>query len=353
MRKIFALAAALALLLCACGKSAVAVPNPPLVLGEKYLSDLDYEQALLQFDQAITIEPKNPRGYLGKADALLHLDRQAEAAETLGAAVKQCKPQRAALGEAKAEIEKSPVDGYIALASAYEKLGWREIALALLKRVCEELPEESRPRDALEGFMNTPAQEKTMQEDTTTAAAAPKKPIKRETYYSPDGVEWSYTIYEYDATDLQIRSEEHSIDGNSVVSTFQYNDKGQKIREEWHRSDGTSGFSTFEYNADGNLVRGEVHNNDGTVSYWENEEFDAEGHAVRSIGGSSSGNRSTTADSYQYNTAGQVVRHEWQYDDGSSSYINFITFEYNTEGLLARRNTYYEGKLSSYTVFEY
>ena len=148
-----ALIATLLLALVACG-TPTAIPNPPLILGEKYLTDLDYEQALLQFDQAIIIEPKNPRGYLGKADALLHLDRQADAASALDTGAKQCRAQRAALNEAKGEIAKSLVEGYIALSSAYDTLGWREIALALLKRVCEELPEESRLREALERLIS-------------------------------------------------------------------------------------------------------------------------------------------------------------------------------------------------------
>ena len=146
-----ALAATLLLALAACGKPYAPAPNPPLVLGEKFLLDLDYEQALLQFDQAIVIDPKNPRGYLGKADALLHLDRLEDAAAALGAGARAVpRAQRVSLREAQAEAEKSVVDGYIGLSSAYEKLGWRGIALALLKRVCEEFPEESRLGDALE-----------------------------------------------------------------------------------------------------------------------------------------------------------------------------------------------------------
>jgi hypothetical protein len=149
-----AIIAVLLLALAACGKPYTPAPNPPVVLGEKYLTELDYEQALLQFDQAIVVDPKNPRGYLGKADALLHLDRQPEAVAALADGAKAVpKEQREPLQAAQAEVEKSPVDGYIGLSSAYEKLGWREIALVLLKRVCEELPEESRLREALEGLI--------------------------------------------------------------------------------------------------------------------------------------------------------------------------------------------------------
>ena len=124
MKKLLSLTliAALLLGLAACGTPA-AIPNPPLVLGEKYLTDLDYEQALLQFDQAITIEPKNPRGYLGKADALLHLGRSADAMQALGDGAKATRSQP--LREAQAAIVVSPVEGYIGIATAYEQLGWR------------------------------------------------------------------------------------------------------------------------------------------------------------------------------------------------------------------------------------
>jgi tetratricopeptide (TPR) repeat protein len=40
-----------------------------LSLGEKYLLMLDYEQAVVYFEQLVEIEPKNPRGYTGAAEA--------------------------------------------------------------------------------------------------------------------------------------------------------------------------------------------------------------------------------------------------------------------------------------------
>ena len=150
-----ALAATLLLALAACGAEPAAIPNPALVLGEKYLFDLDYEQALLQFDQAIEIDPKNPRGWLGKADALLHLNRQGDAVQTLDAGAKATRGDiRDALKAAQAEVAKSIAEGYIGLSTCYEKLGWKEIAIALIKRVCEEMPEESRLWEVLEGLVN-------------------------------------------------------------------------------------------------------------------------------------------------------------------------------------------------------
>jgi len=152
MKKLLSLvlAAALLLTLAACGKPYVPVPNPPLVLGEKYLADLDYEQALLQFDQAIEIDPKNPRNYLGKVDALLHLDRQDEALNILEAGTKNVpKEQREDLQTVQADVKASAEDGFVGIARIYENLGWKEIALSLLRRAAAEFPTMQKVVDAL------------------------------------------------------------------------------------------------------------------------------------------------------------------------------------------------------------
>jgi hypothetical protein len=50
-----------------------------LDLGEKHLRDLEYEQALEQFLGVIEIEPRNPRGYTGAAEAYIGLGRENDA----------------------------------------------------------------------------------------------------------------------------------------------------------------------------------------------------------------------------------------------------------------------------------
>jgi tetratricopeptide (TPR) repeat protein len=54
-----------------------------LDLGEKYLRDLEYEQAVEQFLNIIEIEPRNPRGYTGAADAYLGMEKPEEAMSVL------------------------------------------------------------------------------------------------------------------------------------------------------------------------------------------------------------------------------------------------------------------------------
>lgn len=54
-----------------------------LNLGQKYLAELDYEQAQLAFELAISIDPKCAEAYEGAADAYIGLDQKAEAFEVL------------------------------------------------------------------------------------------------------------------------------------------------------------------------------------------------------------------------------------------------------------------------------
>lgn len=58
-------------------------PEGMLEAGSRYLAELKYEEAIIEFDKIIAIEPKNVKAYLLKAEALLALDEKKEALETL------------------------------------------------------------------------------------------------------------------------------------------------------------------------------------------------------------------------------------------------------------------------------
>lgn len=54
-----------------------------LVFGEKYLIEMNYEQAIIEFDKVLDIDPNNAYAYIGKAEALSALGRKDEALEIL------------------------------------------------------------------------------------------------------------------------------------------------------------------------------------------------------------------------------------------------------------------------------
>ena len=62
-------------LVASCAKPAVPLSSFELLnLGEKFLLEFDYEQAIVQFLAVIEIEPMNARAYLGAAEAYIGLD---------------------------------------------------------------------------------------------------------------------------------------------------------------------------------------------------------------------------------------------------------------------------------------
>ena len=71
------------ILICGLLAGCAAEQADPLSLGEQSLFAHDYEQALEQFGQAIELEPENPQGYAGAAQALIALGRGDEAIEIL------------------------------------------------------------------------------------------------------------------------------------------------------------------------------------------------------------------------------------------------------------------------------
>ena len=83
-KKIIALTLVLILVLTACATADRPLTAAELLdLGEKYLAELNYAQALVQFTKLIEIDPKNPRGYTGASEAYMGLGDKQKAADVL------------------------------------------------------------------------------------------------------------------------------------------------------------------------------------------------------------------------------------------------------------------------------
>lgn len=65
------------------GSNLTSRANQLLVSGEKYLIEMNYEQAIIEFDKVLDIDPNNAYAYIGKAEALSALGRKDEAVEIL------------------------------------------------------------------------------------------------------------------------------------------------------------------------------------------------------------------------------------------------------------------------------
>jgi len=99
-----------------CGQTSAIQAAELISLGEKFLLEPDYEQAIVSFLQAIALDPMNPRGQTGASDAYAGRGKQmiqsAETDEALDAAMADFEAALA-LEEANAEAWLGLADGHI------------------------------------------------------------------------------------------------------------------------------------------------------------------------------------------------------------------------------------------------
>lgn len=135
MKKLIALFTAVTLLLglCACaavhpGEQVAESPQGPTWqeqydLGVRYLSEGNYEGAIIAFTAAIEIDPKQAPAYVGRGDAYV---LSGETEENLAAAKTDY--------EKAIELDETSVEAYLGLAGVYARQGNYEKALEILRQ---------------------------------------------------------------------------------------------------------------------------------------------------------------------------------------------------------------------------
>jgi tetratricopeptide (TPR) repeat protein len=143
--------------LASCSKPLTKMTASELLdLGEKYLLDMDYEQAVVYFNRLIEIEPRNQRGYTGLAEAYLALDEVDDAIDILREGFDELSDNKRFLRKLadiyEEIIDESPStrDAYIGLADVYVALGRIDDAIAILEQGLEQLPNNTRLRAMLD-----------------------------------------------------------------------------------------------------------------------------------------------------------------------------------------------------------
>ncbi len=141
MKKLLSLILALVLtltLFASCGKTEQALTSTELLdLGEKYLLDLDYEQAIVYFNQVIEVEPRNSRAYMGAAEAYVGLGDTESAIDILKTALDVFTDDEDVtieLLEMLIEIDSTNAEWYLELAQIYIDNNDRTSAISILKQ---------------------------------------------------------------------------------------------------------------------------------------------------------------------------------------------------------------------------
>ncbi|MCD7804360.1 MAG: tetratricopeptide repeat protein [Oscillospiraceae bacterium] len=138
MKKLLSIILAILLtvtLFTSCAETSEALVSMYLNMGEKYLLDLNYEEAIVYFNKVIEVEPRNSRAYMGAAEAYVGLGDTESAIELLKTALDVFSDDEDVtieLLEMLIEIDPTTSEWYITLADIYEGRGDTDSAVAVL-----------------------------------------------------------------------------------------------------------------------------------------------------------------------------------------------------------------------------
>ena len=270
-----------ALLLCSCGQPSVGDASSgrsrqeegptwqeQYDLGVRYLSEGNYEEAILAFTAAIEIDPKRAEAYEGLADVYVALDDIESALEIL-------RQGEEAIGDDT--LFQSRVD---------------ELTSQM------EATSESKPDQA--------------QSESVPSEPAPAEPrVERESRANG-----SYRLRYYDEAGNITRDEYY--DSEEILDAywlFYYDAAGNVTRREYYYPDGTLGEYFLDYyNAVENVTRSEGYDPDGTLSEYFLDYYDAAGNVARSERYDPDG--TLTSINY-YDAAENMTREEYYNPDGT------------------------------------
>lgn len=299
MKKILTLllACALILSLAACGQKAPTWQEQ-YDLGIRYLTDGNYEDAIIAFTAAIEIDPKKAEAYIGRGDAYIG---SGETEENLAAAMADY--------EKAVEADETNAAAYLGIADVYIRMGKYDKAMEILKTGLEKSGNDSSIADKIAE----------MEQGSFVDSS---NRVRRNNDYNMDDQLTSYTLYEYDTLGRRCRWENWSYedhdsdngymlldapylenycivtfnsqnlpeqnhfyeaDGSSLnYDTFVYNDKGLKTEQYRYNPEGELDcYFLFYYNDRGQEVKYEGYNADGSMyGYWISE-YDANGNFVK------------------------------------------------------------------------
>ena len=336
MKRIFSLifTVVLALSLVACGSKGSW--QEQYDLGVRYLSDGNYEEAIIAFTAAIEIDPKRAEAYVGRGSAYIGCG---ETAENLAAA--QADYEKAI------ELDGTNAEAYLGLADVYIRQGEYDKAMELLRQALEKLGDDPDISDKLA-------------ELESDQVADSSGNIRCRSHYNGSGALIGYFTYTYDADGSQKTVTAYDATGNQV-------DFGENIREFGENTTKETLYmemiepdsvwlqrvdSEYTDNEDGSSVEEQVYyDKDGSVLEHGRNYYDSEHRCIRIETYDLDGSL-ISYNTFEYNESGQEARYNQYMADGTL--VGYTTIEYGENGRETRVNSYDEnGQLHWYTLKSY
>ena len=177
--------------LCACGQSAQAKWQEQYDLGVRYLSEGNYEEAIIAFTAAIEIDPKRPEAYVGRGGAYIG---SGETAENLAAALADY--------EAALELDETNAAAWLGIADVYIRQGDYDKALEILREALEKTENDQ----SIAGKLAE------MERGIFTDSVGQ---MRRQNWYGEGGALTCYYTFTYDSQGREI-TEEFDLSGGGI-----------------------------------------------------------------------------------------------------------------------------------------
>lgn len=349
-------------------------------LGMRYLSDGNYEEAIIAFTAAIEINPKQADAYLGRADAYMNAGT---IEDDLALALSDY--------ETILTLDETCVDAYLGMAEIYITRGEWDKAEAILNtgydktgdvRLSNRLGELAG--DKIMDYWGRPVRESTYDGsgillyylEYTYRTGGYSWKYDTATSYDGNGIQTGYVKCEYDEAGKLVRGF-NQINNVICLSINTYDDDGDKIRSDWYDENGSpDGYTLYEhddtgrwektsyYGADGELCQADIieFSEDWTyqkttmLHYFDGESTDYQvvewerGLKIRDAHYDANGTM-TSYSTAEHNEAGNLIC-ECIYD-GDGALLRRFVYSYDADG---NRTVSYdydgEGDLISSTVYE-
>lgn len=323
-----------------------------LALGEKYLSELDYEQAIAAYRQAIEIDPRCEDAYLALADIYVAMEDYEAAREVLEEGVSRTGAE--ALSAQLAQVQESygaqwqegkPVEGAEASAGSAD---------------ADTSLENGADEDGIIYY-----------EDGTygkTEYDTDGNPVRENIYYE-DGTLYRYLIYTYENGVVKVTfynwdgtldyweiREQAADTGWGKITRYdengeleqvsEYDENGILRREIWYYSNGD--IYENEYDGEGNPVKSVSYRDGGVMT--GSQEYDSRGNKLNEYMYDNNGNR--WGYEYEYDEEDRRIRETTINSDGSIEKI--YIHEFDEQGNRVRETTCNgDGSVKEYTIVEY
>ena len=294
--------------LCACGQDVQASWQEQYDLGIKYLSEGNYEEAVIAFTAAIEIDAKRPEAFIGRGDAYA---LSGDTEDNLAAAQTDY--------EAAIALDETLPGGWLGLADVYIRRGDYDKAMEILREALEKTGNDQKSiADKLSE----------MEGGTFTDSMAR---VRRSNSYDLDGTLINYTEYAY-------------------------NEAGKKCGWKNYASEGTGETFTLTsscevtFGANGLPERNQFFEADGTPSHYDTFVYDEAGRKKEQYRYEADGNLFIYFNFY-YDANGRESKYEEYWPDGSM--ISYYVSEYDDAGRLLKETRYSpEGEIMSYDTFD-